>query len=194
MPASAIKKARTVSLADAYDRSVNYMNRLRLDAAYKAIAKRDPHAADHDEFFSWPGDSWTKKGGVTQLAEEEEDAGAPPASRAHVPLARGSFPLARGGLEGQVGNLATGEGVMDEAFVDPVSGRPLVRTSPFNERRYRLTEEAAARQAGHELRAHRAGAGEEGTPLRWFDHSREPQAGPSYDAGTWKLGRIGVRV
>mmetsp|Transcript_3682 Transcript_3682/g.8787 ORF Transcript_3682/g.8787 Transcript_3682/m.8787 type:complete len:84 (+) Transcript_3682:325-576(+) len=83
---------------------------------------------------------------------------------------------------------------MGEAFVDPVNGRPLVRTSPYDERRYRLTEGAEQRQREHEVAAQRVGAGEEGTPMGWFDHSRAQQAGPDYDAGTWKLGRVGVRV
>mmetsp|Transcript_937 Transcript_937/g.2327 ORF Transcript_937/g.2327 Transcript_937/m.2327 type:complete len:84 (-) Transcript_937:32-283(-) len=83
---------------------------------------------------------------------------------------------------------------MAEAFVDPLSGRPLVRTSPRNPLRYRLTEEAEERQMRHEVAAQMVGAGEEGTPVKWLDYSRELEPGPSRDAGSWKLGRVGVRV
>mmetsp|Transcript_18946 Transcript_18946/g.36853 ORF Transcript_18946/g.36853 Transcript_18946/m.36853 type:complete len:84 (+) Transcript_18946:318-569(+) len=83
---------------------------------------------------------------------------------------------------------------MHQAFEDPASGRPLVTESPFNKDRYRLTDEAAMRQEEHELRAQRRGMGEEATPLGWYDHSKVREAGPEYDTGAWKLGRVGVRV
>lgn len=86
-----------------------------------------------------------------------------------------------------------GEGLESQAALDPVNGRPMIEDDPAEEGRFRLTDEAAVRQAWHERRAER-GERDPGTPASWLDHSRNPEAGAGFDSGEFKLNRMGVRV
>lgn len=92
-------------------------------------------------------------------------------------------------VQGAVGDGMYGQGVMSQAALDPVNGHPLIEDSPDEDHKYRLTDEAAIRQAKYEREHSRAS-----TPLSWLDHSEDVPASPGYDAGRYKLDRFGVRT
>jgi len=77
--------------------------------------------------------------------------------------------------------------VASQAALDPVNGRPLIEEVAGH--RFRLTDEAAVRQAKWD-REHGRGH----VPMAWLDRTADPEPGPGYDSGRWKLRKMGVRV
>jgi hypothetical protein len=97
----------------------------------------------------------------------------------------------RARVQGGIGSAGFGDGIFAQAAADPVNGRSLIADDESEEGRYRLSDEAAVRESKYQHEFHRHG---DTVPLAWLDHSRDPQPSPSRDAGSYKLGRLGVKL
>jgi hypothetical protein len=94
-------------------------------------------------------------------------------------------------LQGAIGSSGFGDGVLAQAAADPVNGRSLITDDESEEGRYRLSDEAAVRESKYQREFNRQG---DAVPLAWLDQSRNPQPSPSKDAGSYKLGSLGVKL
>ncbi len=95
-------------------------------------------------------------------------------------------------IQGGVGPIGGfGDGVWAQAATDPVNGRSMITDDESDEGRYRLTDDAAVRESKYEHEFHK---NPDAVPPAWFDHSKNAEPSPSNDSGSYKLGKLGVKL
>ena len=93
--------------------------------------------------------------------------------------------------QGAIGSLGLGDGIWAQAATDPVNGRSMITEDASDPGRYRLTDEAAVRESKYQRESHR---NPDAIPLSYLDYSKNPEASPSSDSGSFVLGKLGVRL